>query len=119
MGVSFAETSSQLIQRHPDHADLIAAYESRFNESLRHEVPGVIAIVNELDARGVPLFAITNFHDGFFAAFRASRPRSERPTEFAPPIVAMWNRSESFRRSTCRDTTFESVIASFISLSMS
>lgn len=74
MGVSFAETSSQLIQRHPHHAGLIGAYESRFNDSLRHEVPGVVAILNELDSRGVPLFAITNFHDGFFAAFRASRP---------------------------------------------
>jgi 2-haloacid dehalogenase len=74
MGVSFAETSSQLIQRHPHHASLIEAYERRFNESLRHEVPGVIDILNELDARGVPLFAITNFHDGFFAAFRATRP---------------------------------------------
>jgi 2-haloacid dehalogenase len=74
MGVSFAETSSQLIRRHPQHASLIEAYESRFNESLRHEVPGVIAILNALDAAGVPLFAITNFHDGFFAAFRATRP---------------------------------------------
>ena len=74
MGVSFAETSSQLIRRFPDHAALIEVYESRFNESLRHEVPGVISILNELDARGVPLFAITNFHDGFFAAFRSTRP---------------------------------------------
>jgi 2-haloacid dehalogenase len=74
MGVSFAETSSQLIQRHPHHAGLIEAYETRFNDSLRHEVPGVVDILNELDAAGVPLFAITNFHDAFFAAFRASRP---------------------------------------------
>jgi len=74
MGVTFAETSSQLVARFPDHADLIAAYEPRFNDSLRHEVPGVVALLNELDAAGVPLFAITNFHDGFFAAFRATRP---------------------------------------------
>jgi 2-haloacid dehalogenase len=74
MGVSFAETSSQLIQRHPHQAHLIEAYEARFNESLRHEVPGVVDILNELDARGVPLFAITNFHDGFFTSFRATRP---------------------------------------------
>lgn len=74
MGVSFAETSGQLIARHPHHADLIAAYETRFNESLRHMVPGMDAVLAELDAGGLPLFAITNFHDGFFAAFRASRP---------------------------------------------
>jgi 2-haloacid dehalogenase len=74
MGVSFAETSSQLVQRYPHHADLIQAYESRFNDSLRHEVPGVVDILNQLDAGGVPLFAITNFHDGFFASFRPTRP---------------------------------------------
>jgi len=74
MGVSFAETSSQLVRRFPDHADLIAAYETRFSESLRHMVPGMDAVLEELDAGGVPLFAIINFHDGFFAAFRATRP---------------------------------------------
>lgn len=74
MGVSFAETSGQLLARFPHHADLIAAYETRFNESLRHMVPGVNAVLSDLDAAEVPLFAITNFHDGFFATFRASRP---------------------------------------------
>jgi 2-haloacid dehalogenase len=74
MGVPFAETSRALTARFPQHAALIAAYEPRFNDSLRHMVPGMDAMLADLDAAGVPLFAITNFHDGFFAAFRASRP---------------------------------------------
>ena len=73
MGVPFAETSAALIERFPDHAELIAAYGPRFNDSLRRAVPGVLPILAELDAAGVPLFAITNFHDAFFAAFRATR----------------------------------------------
>lgn len=74
MGVPFADTSRALIERFPDHAELIAAYGPRFKDSLQHMVPGMETLLGELDAAGVPLFAITNFHDGFFAAFRASRP---------------------------------------------
>lgn len=74
LGVSFAETSAELRARFPQHAALIDLYGPRFNDSLQREVPGVVAILESLDAAGVPLFAITNFHDDFFAAFRASRP---------------------------------------------
>lgn len=74
MGVPFADHAGALAARFPDQADLILAYGPRFNESLRHMVPGMAALLDELSAAGVPLFAITNFHDGFFAAFRASRP---------------------------------------------
>jgi 2-haloacid dehalogenase len=73
-GVSFAETSAALTERFPQHAALIAEYGPRFNDSLQHEVPGVVAILRALHEAGVPLFAITNFHDGFFEAFRATRP---------------------------------------------
>ncbi|MFA6123046.1 MAG: HAD family phosphatase [Sphingomonas sp.] len=74
LGISFAETSAELRARFPEHAALIDLYGPRFNDSLQNEVPGVAAILESLSVAGVPLFAITNFHDGFFAAFRASRP---------------------------------------------
>lgn len=71
-GRPFAETSAELIARHPDQAELIAAWGPRFNEMLPGPMPGMIALVEELDAAGVPLFAITNFSGEFFRAFRAT-----------------------------------------------
>jgi len=71
-GRPFAETSAELIARHPDHEELIAAWGPRFNEMLPGPMPGMIALVEELDAAGVPLFAITNFSGEFFRAFRAT-----------------------------------------------
>jgi len=74
-GRPFTETSAELIARHPDHAELIAAWGPRFNEMLPGPMPGMIALVEELDAGGVPLFAITNFSGEFFRAFRATEER--------------------------------------------
>lgn len=69
-GRSFAETAVELTERFPQHADLIAAWGPRFNESLSGPVDGMLDIVRELDAAGVPLFAITNFSAEFFPPFR-------------------------------------------------
>lgn len=70
-GRPFAETSAELIAAHPHHADLIAAWGPRFNETNRALIPGMETLVAELDDAGVPLFAITNFSGEFFPAFRA------------------------------------------------
>ena len=74
-GRAFADTSAELIARFPQHAALIAAWGPRFNESIVGEMPGMIALVDELDAAGVPLFAITNFSGEFFPRFRATQAR--------------------------------------------
>lgn len=70
-GRAFADTSAELIAQFPDHADLIAAWGPRFNESVGDAIEGMRALVEELDASGVPLFAITNFSHEFFPPFRA------------------------------------------------
>ncbi|HEX8485439.1 HAD-IA family hydrolase [Sphingomonas sp.] len=70
-GRDFADTSAELAARYPHHADLIAAWGPRFIESIGDPVPGMHAIVEELDGRGVPLFAITNFSHEFWPPFRA------------------------------------------------
>ena len=70
-GRPFAETSAELAALHPHHAELIAAWGPRFNETLPHPIPGVAEIVEALDAAGVPLFAITNFSGEFWPPFRA------------------------------------------------
>jgi len=70
-GRDFAATSAELIALHPHHAELIAAWGPRFLESIGDPVPGMAAIVEELDSAGVPLFAITNFSHEFWPPFRA------------------------------------------------
>ncbi len=72
-GRAFAETSAELTSRYPEHAALIAAWGPRFNESIRGAIPGMVALVDDLDAAGVPLFAITNFSGEFFPPFRATQ----------------------------------------------
>ena len=73
-GRPFAETSAELTGRFPHHAELIAAWGPRFNDSNRALIPGMDALLAELDEGGVPLFAITNFSGEFFPAFRAKYP---------------------------------------------
>ncbi|MDQ0838621.1 2-haloacid dehalogenase [Sphingomonas faeni] len=70
-GRDFADTSAELSALHPHHADLIAAWGPRFNESIGARIAGMHEIVEELDAAGVPLFAITNFSHEFWPPFRA------------------------------------------------
>lgn len=70
-GRPFADTSAELIARFPEHEALIAAWGPRFNESIGDPIPGMHALVAELDAAGVPLFAITNFSGEFWPPFRA------------------------------------------------
>lgn len=70
----FAETSAALAARFPAQADLIAAFGPRFNETVTGPMPGMLDMVDRLAARGVPLFAITNFSGEFWPAFRATAP---------------------------------------------
>lgn len=70
-GRPFAETSAELAARYPEHGDLIALWGPRFSDTIGGTLPGMAEIVEALDARGVPLYAITNFSDEFWPAFRA------------------------------------------------
>lgn len=68
-GRPFAETSAELSALHPEHAELIAAWGPRFNDTIPHTIPGMPEIVRALDAAGVPLYAITNFSGEFWRAW--------------------------------------------------
>jgi 2-haloacid dehalogenase len=70
-GRAFDEAAAELSEKFPDYAAYISAWGERFGETITDPVPGVHAIVEELDARGVPLFAITNFSADFWKPFRA------------------------------------------------
>jgi 2-haloacid dehalogenase len=70
-GRDVADTSAELTARFPQHAELIAHWATRFGESIGDPMPGMLPLLAELDERGVPLFAITNFSHEFFPPFRA------------------------------------------------
>ncbi|GGA54170.1 HAD family hydrolase [Sphingomonas psychrolutea] len=69
-GRPFVETSAELCAQYPNHAALIAAWGPRFTEQLGNMLPGMRDLVLELDAAGVPLYAITNFSGEFWPPFR-------------------------------------------------
>jgi len=68
-GRPYAEAAAELEEKFPQYAALIAAWSDRFGETITGPVPGVHALVEALDARGVPLFAITNFSADFWPPF--------------------------------------------------
>ena len=70
-GRAFEEAAHDLSGRFPEYAALIRAWSDDFGSTITGPVPGVHEIVAELDARGVPLFAITNFSADFWAPFEA------------------------------------------------
>jgi 2-haloacid dehalogenase len=69
-GRPFAETSAELSAQFPGHAELIAQWGPRFNDSVGPPIPGMLELVAEIDAAGVPLYAITNFSGEFWGPFR-------------------------------------------------
>jgi 2-haloacid dehalogenase len=70
-GRPFAETSAELAAAFPEHRELIAYYGPRFGDMIPGPIPGMPALVEALDAAGVPLYAITNFSAEFWTPFRA------------------------------------------------
>jgi len=60
-GHPFAEAIEELTTRHPAQAPLIRAYRERWVEMLGGEIEGSVAIVRELRAAGVPVYALSNW----------------------------------------------------------
>jgi 2-haloacid dehalogenase len=73
-GRPLAEMLPELKAQHPSYAAHIDAYAMRFNETIPGPVAGSFETVEELAARGVPLYAITNFGAEFWEGFRPTQP---------------------------------------------
>ena len=73
-GRPLAEMVRELKAEFPNYAAHIDAYRMRFNETIPGPVPGSYEIVEQLAARGVPLFAITNFGAEFWDNFCPTQP---------------------------------------------
>ena len=73
-GRPLAEMVAERQAEFPEHAHLVDAYATRFNETVEQPVAGTHALVRRLHAAGVPLYALTNFGAEFFAGFRPTQP---------------------------------------------
>jgi 2-haloacid dehalogenase len=60
-GRPWREAEAEATARHPKYADQIRAYRARWHEMVPHAIQGTVDILDGLAARGVPLYAITNF----------------------------------------------------------
>lgn len=58
----------------PAYADLIDAYRARFLETIPGPIEGTASLIERLADADIPLFAITNFGDEFWAQFFPTRP---------------------------------------------
>ena len=66
-GRSFAEGARLLKLQHPNKAELIDAYSTRFDEMMSGPIAGTVKILAELRDRGTPLYALSNFSAETFA----------------------------------------------------
>lgn len=62
-GRPFAEAVAERVALYPDLADLIRAYDTRWDEMIAGPIAGTVALLERLAARETPLYALTNFSD--------------------------------------------------------
>lgn len=70
-GRPWAEGIALLTARFPDQAARIRAYRERWEEMVPGAIEGTVALLERLHARGLPLYALTNFHAETLALCRA------------------------------------------------
>ena len=73
-GLPWDEGVATLSARHPNRAELIAAFHHRWHETVPGPVEGAPELLAELAAAGVPLYAITNFSGAKWAETRLRFP---------------------------------------------
>jgi len=59
-GRPMAETIPELAARHPEHAEAIALWSSRYGDMIAGEVPGMVELLHELHDDGVRLLVLSN-----------------------------------------------------------
>jgi len=60
-GRPFAEGVRILSEKHPEHADLIRAFDDRWEDTIGDLIHGTIDILERLTDAGIPCFGLTNF----------------------------------------------------------
>ncbi len=77
-GRALDEMVAERVAEFPKYAAWIAAYASRFNETIPGPITGSLEIVQDLAERDVPLYAITNFGAELWDSFRPTQPIFDR-----------------------------------------
>jgi 2-haloacid dehalogenase len=73
-GRPWTEAVSVLVEDFPAERERITAFHERWPETLGEEVAGTVAILGELHARAVPLYALSNWSAETFPIARARFP---------------------------------------------
>ncbi|WP_445679459.1 HAD family hydrolase [Radicibacter daui] len=73
-GRSFDQAVTDLVLVHPDKADLIHAYNTRWPEMISGPILRTVELLEQLDEAGVPIYALTNFNDIKFQLARSLFP---------------------------------------------
>ncbi len=77
-GKPFAEAVAELVASYPEHEAAIRAFDERWSEMVPGLVPGSLELMERLEQRGAPLYAITNFSAEKFAEARRRFPFLDR-----------------------------------------
>ena len=70
-GRPLAEGVALLSAEHPEHAELIEAFVSRWPETVAGPIDGTVQLLAELIERGTPVYALSNWSAETFAEARA------------------------------------------------
>ena len=73
-GRTFAEGTNVLMPQHASQRELIEAFGTRFGEMIPGAIDGTVEVLAEVKARGVPVYAISNWSAETFAPQRARFP---------------------------------------------
>ncbi|MFP4237710.1 MAG: HAD family hydrolase [Rhodosalinus sp.] len=73
-GADFRETIYATAERHPEFRDEIRMWHDRWIELAQPVIPQSLRLMQALQARGVPVFALTNFGIGSFEVARGHYP---------------------------------------------
>ncbi|MBN2907661.1 MAG: HAD family phosphatase [Rhodobacteraceae bacterium] len=74
LGADFDQAVADLASRHPDFAADIRLWHTHWLDMASPEIPGSVHLLRALKARGVPVFALTNFGVTTFQIARAAYP---------------------------------------------
>ena len=77
-GRSWEEAIAEATARHPDWAEEIGLFRTRWMEMVPGAIAGTVDLLEELHVRNVPLFAITNWNGETFRETRARFPFLDR-----------------------------------------
>jgi 2-haloacid dehalogenase len=77
-GAPWRDYIEAMMAAHPDEAELVEAFDVRWEEMLGGAFEETVALVEELDAAGVPLYALTNWSAEKFRVARGHFPFLDR-----------------------------------------